>query len=225
MLEKYEVCRGLFHGFDWSNWASGTRQERLSVLPAAQEHILAQHDGKPRLLKAVDRALRGLRAVGAARPRPCGSATTSVSSRLCAPVSPRASGERRGAMRTSTMPSGRSFRKAISPTEVIDIFSAAGLKKPDISILSDEFLAEIRTCLSGISLSRYCRSSSRTRSASARRRNVVQARSFSDDARASVPQVPEPRHRDRPGIEELIAARQGHARSACPRRGTDLYRG
>jgi type I restriction enzyme R subunit len=48
MLEKYEVCCGLFHGFDWSKWTTGTPQERLSLLPAAQEHILAQEDGKER---------------------------------------------------------------------------------------------------------------------------------------------------------------------------------
>ena len=53
MLEKYEICQGLFHGFDWSRWMTGKPQERLSVLPAAQEHILAQQDGKPRLLRAV----------------------------------------------------------------------------------------------------------------------------------------------------------------------------
>ena len=53
MLEKYEICRGLFHGFDWSHWTTGTPQERLSLLPAAQEHILALDDGKARLLRAV----------------------------------------------------------------------------------------------------------------------------------------------------------------------------
>jgi Uma2 family endonuclease len=46
MLEKHEVCRGLFHGFDWSRWTTGKPQDRLSLLPAAQEHILAQGDGK-----------------------------------------------------------------------------------------------------------------------------------------------------------------------------------
>src|SRR5487761_664661 len=44
MMERYEVCCGLFHGFDWSRWTSGTAQERLAILPAAQEHILAQKD-------------------------------------------------------------------------------------------------------------------------------------------------------------------------------------
>ena len=53
MLEKYEVCCGLFHGFDWSKWTTGTPQERLGLLPAAQEHILAQENGKDRCVRAV----------------------------------------------------------------------------------------------------------------------------------------------------------------------------
>lgn len=53
MLEKYEICRGLFHGFDWGKWLTGTAPERLSVLPGAQEHILRLEDGKNRLLRAV----------------------------------------------------------------------------------------------------------------------------------------------------------------------------
>lgn len=53
MLEKYEICCWLFHGFDWSKWSRGTPAERVSLLPAAQEHILAQQDGKNRVLQAV----------------------------------------------------------------------------------------------------------------------------------------------------------------------------
>src|SRR5436190_8972039 len=53
MLEKYEICCGLFHGFDWSPWTTGTAQRRLSLLPVAQEHILALDDGKARLLRSV----------------------------------------------------------------------------------------------------------------------------------------------------------------------------
>src|SRR5947208_1665725 len=53
MLEKYEVCSGLFHGFDWSKWTTGTPQERVSLLPAAQEQILKQENGKDRCVGAV----------------------------------------------------------------------------------------------------------------------------------------------------------------------------
>jgi type I restriction enzyme R subunit len=51
--EKYEICLGLFHGFDWSKWITGTPAEKLGLLHLAQERIFAQEDGKNRLLKAV----------------------------------------------------------------------------------------------------------------------------------------------------------------------------
>ena len=38
MLEKYEICSDFFHGFDWTAWKTGTSAQKLSVLPAAQEH-------------------------------------------------------------------------------------------------------------------------------------------------------------------------------------------
>ncbi len=53
MLEKYEICCGLFHGFDGSLWMAGNRTDRIKLLPAAQEHILQQKDGKTRLLEVV----------------------------------------------------------------------------------------------------------------------------------------------------------------------------
>jgi type I restriction enzyme R subunit len=70
--------------------------------------------------------------------------------------------------------------KAIVSDEVVDIFAAAGLKKPDISILSDEFLAEVRGMpqrnLAVELLQKLLKGEIRTRS----RRNVVQARSFTE---------------------------------------------
>ena len=53
MLARYEVCRGIFYGFDWSAWTAGDAAARLSLLPAAQEHVLLQEDGKARLSAAV----------------------------------------------------------------------------------------------------------------------------------------------------------------------------
>ena len=45
MMEKYEICCSLFHGFDLSLWTKGTAAQKLSLLPQAQEHILKQEDG------------------------------------------------------------------------------------------------------------------------------------------------------------------------------------
>ncbi len=67
MLEKVEVCRGPFYRFDWSRWITGMPQDRLSVLPVAQEHILAQEEGKPTSATRGHGTLAGLRARRAAR--------------------------------------------------------------------------------------------------------------------------------------------------------------
>ena len=67
MLEKYEVCCDMMHGFDWSKWTTGTPAQRLGLLPPAQEHILQQEDGKPRFHQRRDRSVAGVRPL--CRPR------------------------------------------------------------------------------------------------------------------------------------------------------------
>ena len=52
MVEKYEVCCGILHGFDWSAW-TGSPAQRLELLPPAQEHVLAQENGKERFVATV----------------------------------------------------------------------------------------------------------------------------------------------------------------------------
>jgi type I restriction enzyme R subunit len=143
MLEKYEICCGLFYGFDWSKWTSGTPAERLQVLPLAQEHILAQDDGKDRLLAAV-RELSQAFALAvphaeALRIRDDVAFFQAVRASLAkrAPGEARTDEELDLAVR-------QIVSRAVASDGVIDIFAAAGLKKPDISILSEEFLAEVR---------------------------------------------------------------------------------
>ena len=85
MLEKYEVCCGLFHGFDRSRWTTGTPQERLALLPAAQEHILAQESGKERCVQAVRDLSRAFALAVPHRRRDAHSATTWRSSRPSRP--------------------------------------------------------------------------------------------------------------------------------------------
>jgi type I restriction enzyme R subunit len=179
MLEKYEVCLNLFHGFDWSKWTTGTPAEKLGLLPQAQEHILAQEDGKDRLLDAArdlsqafalaaphEEALRiwddvaffqAVRAVLAKR----------------TPGDTRTNEELDHAVR-------QIVSEALAPDGVVDIFAAAGLEKPDISILSEGFLAEVRGMpqrnLAVELLNKLLSGEIRTR----RRKNVVQARSFEE---------------------------------------------
>ncbi|MBO9323173.1 MAG: type I restriction endonuclease subunit R, partial [Roseiflexus sp.] len=53
MQEKYEICCGILHGFDWSDWISGDPQARIGLLPAAQEQVLSHVNGKERFIQAV----------------------------------------------------------------------------------------------------------------------------------------------------------------------------
>jgi|CXWL01.1.fsa_nt_gi type I restriction enzyme R subunit len=179
MLEKYEICRGLSHGFDWSRWMTGKPQERLSVLPAAQEHILAQQDGKPRLLRAVtDLSQAFALAVPheeTFRVRDDVGFFQAVRSVLAKnqPGEQKTNEELDHAIR-------QIISKAVMSDKVVDIFAAAGLKKPDLSILSEEFLAEVRGMpqrnLAVELLRKLLAGEIKARS----KRNVVQARSFAD---------------------------------------------
>ncbi len=179
MLEKYEICRGLFHGFDWRRWTTGTPQDRLSLLPAAQEHILAQEDGKDRLLQAVTELSQAFALAvpdeEALRIRDDVGFFQAVRAVLAKGTSDeqRTDEELDHAIR-------QIISRAVVSDEVVDIFAAAGLKKPDISILSDEFLAEVRDMpqrnLAVELLQKLLKGEIRARS----RRNVVQARSFRD---------------------------------------------
>ncbi len=179
MLEKYEICCGLFHGFDHSKWVSGTSQERLSLLPSAQEHILSQQDGKDRLLKAVQELSQAFALAvpheDALRIRDDVAFFQAVRAVLAkgAPEGAKTQEELDLAVR-------QIVSRAVASEGVVDIFAAAGLKKPDISILSDQFLADVKGMpqrnLAVELLRKLLSGEIRTR----RRKNVVQARSFAE---------------------------------------------
>jgi len=185
MLDKYDICRALFHGFDWSPWTKGTPQDRLSLLPMAQEHILAQEDGKARLLRAVTELSQAFALsvphLEAMRIRDDVGFFQAVRAVL-AKGTP---GERKTDEELD-FAIKQIVSKAVVSDEVVDIFAAAGLKKPDISILSDEFLTEVRGMpqrnLAVELLQKLLKGEIRNRS----KRNVVEARSFAELLEQSV---------------------------------------
>lgn len=189
MLEKHEVCCGLFGsyttpagvvgGFDWSKWVTGRPAERLGLLPAAQEHILAQENGKDRLVRA-GRELSQAFALAvphaeALRIRDDVAFFQTVQAVLAkrAPGEARPEEELDHAVR-------QIISRAVTPEGVVDIFAAAGLAKPDISILSEAFLSEVRGMpqrnLAVELLQKLLKGELRTRW----RKNLVQARSFAE---------------------------------------------
>jgi type I restriction enzyme R subunit len=179
MQEKYEVCCDLFHGFDRTPWTAGTPEERLALLPAAQEHILAQENGKDRYLRAARELSQ---AFALAVPHEQALAIrddVAFFQAVQAVLAKRAPGEARPEEELDHAVR-QIISRAVVPEGVVDIFAAAGLQKPDISILSDEFLAEVRGMpqrnLAVELLQKLLKGELATR----RRKNVVQARSFAE---------------------------------------------
>ena len=214
MLEKYEICLGLFHGFNWSAWMTGTPAQKLGLLPNAQEHILKQQDGKSRLIKAVtdlskafalavphDEAIRIRDDVGFFQ------AVRSVLAKSLTQQH-RPEQELDNAIR-------QIVSRAVFSGDVVDIFAAAGLKKPDISILSEEFLTEVshlpQKNLAVELLRKLLNDEIKTRS----RRNVVKSRLFSALLETSIRKYQNRAIQAAQVIEELIGlAKQMREESA-----------
>jgi type I restriction enzyme, R subunit len=143
MLEKHEVACAMMHGFDWSKWKTGTPTQKMSLLPGAQEHILQQENGKERFIELVTELSQAFALCAGTEEaiaiRDDIGFFQAVKAALAKPRGPRkTTDELDHAVR-------QLVAKTIAPEgEIIDVFQAAGLKQPDISILSDEFLAEVR---------------------------------------------------------------------------------
>jgi type I restriction enzyme R subunit len=203
MLEKYEICLGLFHGFDWSLWKTGPATEKLSILPSAQEHVLALSDGKNRLLQTVTQLCQtfalAVPADEALKIRDDVGFFQAVRGALAksAPGERKTDEELDHAVR-------QIVSRAVVSDEVVDLFSAAGLSRPDISILSDEFLAEVRGMpqrnLAVELLRKLLDGEIKTRG----RKNLVQARSFAEMLEQSVKRYHNRAVEAAAVIEELI---------------------
>ena len=179
MLEKYDVCCALFHGFDWSHWTTGSSQERMGLIPAAQEHILAQENGRERCMSAVLELSQAFALAvpheDALRIRDDVGFFQLVRSAL----SKRAEGEARPE-EDLDLAVRQIISRAVASEGVMDIFAAAGLDKPDISVLSDEFLAEVQGMPHRNLAVELLQKLLRGEVSSRRRKNVVQARSFAE---------------------------------------------
>jgi len=143
MLEKLEICQGFFHGFDYTPYLKGSQQEKLHFAPFAEEHIVQQGEETQGFIEAV----AGLsQAFALAVPKPEAIEARDevaffqhVKAALVkhTVTRQRPEEELNAAVR-------QIVDKAIAPDRVIDILELVGIDKPDISILSDTFLAEVR---------------------------------------------------------------------------------
>lgn len=180
MLEKFEIVVSMFHGFNYTSLLRAEPAKRIGGIAAAMEHILQLEDGKKRYLAEVtalskafalavphEEAIKIRDEVGFFQEVRAGLAKATVEGEGKSPE------EMDTAIR-------QLVSRAVASEEVIDIFAAAGLKKPDISILSDDFLQEVRQLphrnLAVELLRKLLNDEIKTNS----RKNVVQARSFAE---------------------------------------------
>jgi type I restriction enzyme, R subunit len=212
------------HGFDRSAWLTGTPAQRVSLLPAAQEHVLAQKEGKERFLLAV----KGLsQAFALAVPHAEALRIrddVAFFQAVRAVLAKRAPGEAKTEEELD-LAVRQIVSRAVASEGVVDIFAAAGLKKPDLSILSEEFLAEVRGMpqrnLAVELLRKLLSGEIQTR----RRKNVVQARSFSEMLEHSIRRYQNRAIEAAAVIEELIGLakemREANARGTALGLGDD----
>ena len=143
MLEKLEVVRDMFYGFEYKRYFSADTSQKLNIILEAEDFILGIENGKKRYVDAVSALSK---AFSIAVPHPEAMKIKeevaffqAVKSRLI-----KFNTENEQTIENYETAIKQIIDKAVSSSGVIDIFDAAGLKKPDISILSDEFLEEIK---------------------------------------------------------------------------------
>lgn len=144
MLEKLEVVAQLYHGFAYEDYFDADTSKKLSLILAAEEHILGLEDGKKRYINEVT-ALSKAFAIAIPHDQAMDakdeiSFFQAVKARL-AKFDGSGTGKTDEEIETTIR---QVIDKALVSEQVIDVFDAAGIKKPDISVLSEEFLLEIK---------------------------------------------------------------------------------
>ena len=199
MLEKLEIVREMFHGFGYQRALVGTPGERLVMMAEAIEWILAQQqewaaaektpDGKKRAQRRfADGVLALSKAFAlAASSDEARDIREEVGFFQAIRVALAKSGSARGRSdHERDLAIQQIVSRAVVSTEIVDILSAAGIQSPDISILSDEFLAEVQQMekknLGLEALRKLLADGIRSRS----RTNVVETRAFTERLEAAI---------------------------------------
>jgi type I restriction enzyme R subunit len=204
MLEKFEVVCDLYHAFDWKGFTGGSGAQRLTIVGGALEHVLGLEDGKNRYLKAVNELTLAFSLVAAT------DEAIAIRDELAFFQAVRACLAKKGGGSGKTGDEldhavRQILSRALVSDEVVDIFAVAGLEKPDISILSDEFLAEVRQLpqrnLAVELLQRLLNDEVKAGS----KRNVVQSRGFLEMLERTLAKYHNRSIETAQVIEELIA--------------------
>jgi type I restriction enzyme R subunit len=186
LQEKFSIASAMLHGLDWSKWTTGKPAERLALLPVGQEHILEQEDGKQRWGQVVTELSSAYALCAASDEAAAIRDDVSYFQALQVALNKRSSAGGKSPEQLDAAIRQLVSRAITTEGQVIDVFTAAGLSRPDISILSDQFLAEVRGLkhknVAAELLEKLLKDELKVRS----RRNLVQAQVFSDKLKRSI---------------------------------------
>lgn len=151
LFEKLDIVQTLLHSYPYESYFTADTKQKLEILRGAEDFILGMEDGKKRFIDAVQ-ALSAAFALSVPHPKALAVAEQvgffqAVKACLIKLEGGHSGDPESGSKNISDLE--ESIKQVIDQSlvseDVVDIFDAAGIKKPDISIISDKFLAEIRT--------------------------------------------------------------------------------
>jgi type I restriction enzyme R subunit len=208
------------HGFNWDKWTTGKPTERLALIPAGQEHILEQEDGKKRWVQVVTELSRAFALCAASDEATAIRDDVSFFQALQAALNKQSSSNRKTPEQIDAAIRQLVSKAITTEGQVIDVFTAAGLPKPDISILSDQFLAEVRGLkhknVAAELLEKLLKDELKVRS----KRNLVQSHVFSEKLKKTLNAYHNRAISTMQVIEELI--KLAKEMDAATKRGIDL---
>ena len=219
MQEKHEVACAIMHGFNWAKWTTGTPAECLGLIPAGQQHVLQQDDGKQRFVQVVTDLSRAF-ALCAATDEAVELRDDIAFFQAIKAQLAKTSGSQRSPDELDHAVRQLVSKAIMADEGIIDVFTAAGLKKPDISILSEQFLAEVRGLkhknVAAELLAKLLKDEIKLRSL----RNLVQSRQFSEMLKSTLNAYHNRAIATQEVIEELI--KLAKEMDAATKRGQDL---
>jgi len=220
MMEKHGVACDMLHGFDWDKWTTGKPAERLALIPAGQEVILAQDDGKGRFTQVVTDLSRAFALCAASDEATAIRDDVSFFQALQSALGKQDTGTRKSPEEIDAAVRQLVSKAIVTDGQVIDVFTAAGLPRPDIGILDERFLAEVRGLkhknVAAALLEKLLKDEIKSRS----KRNLVQSQLFSEKLKKTLNAYHNRAIATQEVIEELI--KLAKEMDAATRRGDDL---
>jgi type I restriction enzyme R subunit len=145
MLEKYEVVVQMFHGYDYKQFFNTGPKERMNIISGAMEHILSISDGKKRFTKEVSALTKAFSlsvpSKEADKIRDDLGFFQAVKASIIKNTESSSSTKKKSEMDSAIK---QIMSKALSGEGVVDVFEVAGIEKPEISVLSDKFLEDVK---------------------------------------------------------------------------------